>query len=119
MFIFNGQEVAFDSVVYVDGAAYSVSNKNDRVAAGITEVADPVWPTPSYAFNVSKNIDGSLSIEKKPDDEIAKIEAEQRRQERERLFAAADILFMKEQRGEVEPGTWLAECKRIREAYPK
>lgn len=87
--------------------------------AGIKEVDDPVWPEPAYAYNVTENVDGTLNIEKKPQEVIDEIETEQRRQKREELFSKADVLFFKEQRGEISTGTWIAECQRIRQEYPQ
>ena len=72
MFIFNDKEVAFDAMIEVEGVYYSVANPNDREAVGVIQVDDPVWPEPSYAYNVTKNPDGSLNVAKKSDEEIAK-----------------------------------------------
>lgn len=72
MYLYNGLEVAFDALIEVEGVFYSMSNEADRKAIGIIEADDPVWPEPAYAYNVTKKPDGSLNIEKKSDEEIAK-----------------------------------------------
>lgn len=120
MFLYKEKRVAFDAKIEVDGVFYSVNNASDREAIGIIEVSDPVRPTPESDYYIQE-IDEApyLSVVKKSDEQIAEQEAAKRSQQRAVLFAAADILFMKEQRGEVEAGSWLAECKRIREEFPK
>lgn len=69
MFLRNGKKFSIDVAVTIGDVSFPVGYFRDpeaRAAHGITEVPDPVWPTPADEYFVTENEDGTLNAVRKP-----------------------------------------------------
>lgn len=73
MFLRNGKKFSIDVAVTIGDVSFPVGYFRDpeaRAAHGITEVPDPVWPTPADEYFVTENEDGTLNAVRKPQEMI-------------------------------------------------